>query len=196
MIIGLTGTMASGKDAIVDVLKRKGFITLSLSDEVRAEARERGIEITRENLQALGNEMRQNQGPSVLAQRILMKISDPQKNYVINGIRNPCEIAELKNWPSFYLIAVDAPQQLRFQRLMTRNRPSDPKSFYEFMKVDNTDQGVNQEETGQQTRACMKLADYMLFNDFSMERLTDKISFMVQQIMNKDALSRGNVTVL
>jgi len=196
MIIGLTGTMASGKDAIVDVLKRKGFITLSLSDEVRAEARERGIEITRENLQALGNEMRQNQGPSVLAQRILMKISDPQKNYVINGIRNPCEIAELKNWPSFYLIAVDAPQQLRFQRLMTRNRPSDPKSFYEFMKVDNTDQGVNQEETGQQTRACMKLADYMLFNDFSMERLTDKISFMVQQIMKKDALSRGNVTVL
>jgi len=195
MIIGLTGTMASGKDAVGEILKKKGYVYFSLSDEVRHEAQARGIEMTRENLQNLGNEMRKAEGNSVLAQRVLMKITDPQKNYVINGIRNPAEIAELKNWPGFYLMAVDAPQELRFQRLMTRNRPSDPKVFYLFMKADNKDQGLGEEESGQQVAACMKLADVSIFNDFSIERLTDKIVFMVQQIQNKDAVLRDTRTV-
>ena len=192
MIIGLTGTMASGKDAVADILKKKGYIYLSLSDEVREEAVKRNIELTRENLQALGNEMRKNEGPSVLAQRVLMKITDPQKNYIINGIRNPAEVQELKNWPSFYLIAVDAPQQLRFQRMMTRNRPSDPKVFFLFMKADNKDQGIGEEESGQQVAACIKLADVSIFNDFSLERLIDKVNFMIQQIQNKDLVTRGS----
>jgi len=195
MIIGLTGTMASGKDAVADILKKKGFICLSLSDEVREEAKNRQIELTRENLQILGNEMRKEFGNSVLAQKILMKITEPQKNYIINGIRNPAEIAELKNWPGFYLMAVDAPQDLRFQRLMTRNRPSDPKIFYQFMKADNKDQGIGEEESGQQVIECIKLADVSIFNDFSLERLTDKVNFMVQQIQNKDAVLRDNRTV-
>jgi dephospho-CoA kinase len=192
MIIGLTGTMASGKDAVADILKKRGYVYLSLSDEVREEAKNRNIEVTRENLQALGNEMRKNEGPGILAQRVLMKITDPQKNYIINGIRNPAEVAELKNWPSFYLIAVDAPQQLRFQRMMTRNRPSDPKVFYMFMKADNKDQGIGEEESGQQVAACIKLADVSIFNDFSLERLIDKVNFMIQQIQNKDLVTRGS----
>jgi len=195
MIIGLTGTMASGKDAVADILKKKGYVYFSLSDEVRLEAQARGIEMTRENLQNLGNEMRKAEGNSVLAQRVLMKISDPKKNYVVNGIRNPAEVAELKNWPGFYLMAVDAPQDLRFQRLMTRNRPSDPKIFYQFMKADNKDQGLGEEESGQQVAACMKLADVSIFNDFSIERLTDKVAFLIQQIQNKDAVLRDNRTI-
>lgn len=195
MIIGLTGTMASGKDAVADILKKKGYVYFSLSDEVRLEAQARKIEMTRENLQNLGNEMRKAEGNSVLAQRVLMKISDPKKNYVVNGIRNPAEVAELKNWPGFYLISVDAPQDLRFQRLMTRNRPSDPKIFYQFMKADNKDQGLGEEESGQQVAACIKLADVSIFNDFSIERLTDKVAFLIQQIQNKDAVLRDNRTI-
>lgn len=196
MIIGLTGTLASGKDIIADILKKKGFIVLSLSDEVREETKKRGIEMTRENLQNVGNEMRKESGNGVLAQKMLMKITDPQKHYIVNGIRNPSEVQELKNWPSFYLIAVDSPQQVRFQRMMQRNRPSDPKNFYDFMKVDAIDQGLNQENSGQQVKECMKLADYHIFNEFSIERLTDKVAFMIQQIMNKDTLSRNSGTAV
>jgi dephospho-CoA kinase len=196
MILGLTGTMASGKDAIAEILKKKGFIVLSLSDEVREEAKARSIEITRENLQNLGNEMRKESGNGILAQRILKKVGDPQKHYIINGIRNTAEVAELKNWPSFYLMAVDSPQQTRFQKMIMRNRASDPKNFYDFMRLDAVDQGLNQEESGQQTKECMKLADYYIFNEYTPERLTDKVSFMIQQILNKDSLTRDNRTVI
>jgi len=196
MIIGLTGTMACGKDVIADILKKKGFISLTLSDEVKEEAKTRGVEIIRENLQNIGNEMRKESGNGILAQRALRKVTDPQKNYVINGIRNTAEVAELKNWPSFYLIAVDAPQQMRFQRMIQRNHASDPKNFYDFMRLDAIDQGLNQDENGQQVKACIQLAEYHIFNEFSAERLTDKVTFMIQQIMNKDALTRDTRTVL
>ena len=196
MIIGLTGSLASGKDAVVDILKRKGFICLSLSDEVREEAKARGIELTRENLQILGNEMRKNEGNEILAQKVLRKVSDPQKHYIINGIRNTAEVRELKNWPSFYLIAVDAPQQMRFQRMMQRNRPSDPKNFYDFMRLDAIDQGKDQDDSGQQVKKCVEIAEYRIFNEFSAERLADKVTFMIQQIMNKDTLSRHSGTIV
>lgn len=196
MIIGLTGTMASGKDVVAEILKKKGFIYLSLSDEVREEAKSRSIELTRENLQTLGNEMRKNEGNGILAQRVLRKVTDPQKHYIINGIRNTAEVSELKNWPSFYLIAVDAPQQMRFQRMVQRNRASDPKNFYDFMKLDAIDQGLNQDDSGQQVSACIKLSEYHIFNEFSVERLTDKVTFMIQQIMNKDFLTKDTRTVI
>jgi len=139
--------------------------------------------------------LRKEFGNSILAQRVLAKVTDPQKNYVINGIRNPAEIAELKNFPSFFLVAIDSPQQLRFQRMIQRARVSDPKTFYDFMKADNIDQGQNQDESGQQVRECMKLADYFLMNEFSLERLTDKIGFLIQQISNKDAMARSGASV-
>jgi len=53
MIIGLTGTKASGKDIIADILKKKGYVVLSLSDEVREEAKNRNAENTIESLQKI-----------------------------------------------------------------------------------------------------------------------------------------------
>ncbi|MEM2956362.1 MAG: AAA family ATPase [Candidatus Pacearchaeota archaeon] len=189
MIIGLTGTLGAGKSIVAEYLQKKGWVYFSLSHEVREEAKKQGIEITRENLQELGNDMRKKYGNDVLAQRILMKITDPQKNYVIDGIRNPAEIMLFKQLGSFYLIAVDAPKQLRFQRLIARNRESDPKTLYDFMRIDAIDQGKDQTESGQQTAECMKMADAVLVNDSTLERFWDKISFTVQQLINKDSLN-------
>lgn len=62
MIIGLTGTLRAGKGVVSDFLKQKGFVYLSLPDELREMAKERKIELTRENLQNLGNQMREENG--------------------------------------------------------------------------------------------------------------------------------------
>ena len=78
--------------------KNKGFVYLSLSDELREVAKERKIEITRLNLQNLGNELRENMGKEVLAKLVVNKIKNQQYiNVVIDGIRNPSEIDHLKN---------------------------------------------------------------------------------------------------
>ena len=74
MIIGLTGSLAAGKGVVSDFLKKKGFVYLSLSDELRQTAKERKIELTRVNLQNLGNALREERGPAVLAQIVRDRI--------------------------------------------------------------------------------------------------------------------------
>ena len=69
MIIGLTGTKASGKGAISDLLQAKGFIYSSTSDRVREEAERKGLKnYTTKDLQDIGNDLREKRGLGVLAQ--------------------------------------------------------------------------------------------------------------------------------
>lgn len=109
MIIGVTGTKASGKGEVAELFKGKGFIYLSLSDRVREEAMGRGLlNYTIKELQDIGNELREKFGNGVLVSRTL-KMMEKSRNYVIDGIRNLGEIKELRKEKDFFLIAVDAP---------------------------------------------------------------------------------------
>ena len=156
MIIGLTGSLASGKGVVSDFLKEKKFVYLSLSDELREITKQRKIELTRENLQNLGNKLREEKGAAVLAKHVLDKIEGQQYlNAIVDGIRNPAEIEELKKLKSFFLVSVDAPIEDRFKRMVERNRESDPKTWQDFLKVDARDKGEGEPETGQGVRKCM-----------------------------------------
>src|SRR5262245_10265475 len=119
MIIGLTGKNAAGKGEVAAFLKDKSFYYASLSDAIRDELNERKIAITRDSLIATGNELRQNFGADILARRVLEKL-DPNRNYVIDSIRNPAEVRALKKSGNFVLINVDAPNPIRFDRIRTR----------------------------------------------------------------------------
>ena len=101
MIIGLTGKNGSGKTAVSEYLKSRGFEYHSLSDAIREEIRKRGLEITREVLIDVGNELREKFGPGILAERILPSLRNDQ-NYVIDSIRNPQEVDVLKTPERFY----------------------------------------------------------------------------------------------
>jgi len=186
MIIGLTGTISSGKGAVADFLKNKDYVYLSLSDEVREEARNRKIEVTRENLQNLGNELREKYGKGVLAARVIKKIASQRyTNAIVDGIRNPEEVKELRKLPRFFLIAVDAPRELRFKRIVSRNRESDPKTFEEFLKVDKRDLGENERESGQQVAKCMEMADFKVVNDKDISQLNEKSDSLLKDIERK-----------
>ena len=176
MIIGLTGTKASGKEELVKFFTEKGYMRMSLSDEVRQEAVERGIKsYTIKQLQDIGNELRERFGNEILAKRVLEKL-DGCRNCVVEGIRNTGEIEELRKKKEFTLIAVDAPRTLRFQRIVKRGRDSDPKNWKGFLKMEKRDLGENEENTGQQVKKCIEMADIVIFNDNnSIDELRKKI---------------------
>ncbi len=183
MIIGLTGTLSSGKGTIAEFLKKKGFGYLSLSDELREEARRRKIELTRQNLQNLGNQLREAQGPGVLAKLVLEKINNYNlMDSVVDGIRNPAEIKELRQLPHFFLVAVDAPEKTRFERMKSRNRENDPKTFEEFRKVDARDKGKGEKASGQQVAKCFKLASVLIRNDKTVHELNSKSEQLLKKL--------------
>ncbi|MBM3234166.1 hypothetical protein FJZ19_03660 [Candidatus Pacearchaeota archaeon] len=186
MIIGLTGSLASGKGVVSDFLKKQGFVYLSLSDELREIAKEMKIELTRENLQNLGNKLREERGAGVLAELVAEKIKNQQyRKAIIDGIRNPAEVNFLRKLKNFHLISVDAPQETRFRRLVARNRESDPKIWVDFLKVDERDKGIGEAETGQGVGKCMALADFSLINDSTFEEAQEKVKNIFEKISNK-----------
>ena len=179
MILGLIGRNCSGKGEVARFLQSIGFSYFSLSDVLREELRSRKLEESRDNLIEIGNELRRKYGPPVLAERILERL-DPDKNYVIDSIRNPLEVAAFKKRSNFRLIKVIADEGLRFERMRSRNRPGDPDTLEEFRRHEAAEL-QSDDMTRQQLLATEALADDELDNNGSLEELHDKTRRLVQR---------------
>jgi dephospho-CoA kinase len=171
MIIGLTGKNAAGKGELANHIKAKGFVYFSLSDALREEATKRGLDHLRDTLISLGNELRKKFGNAILAERINEKIKKEKakgkKNFVIDSIRNPGEIKELRKNKGFLLVGVVTDEKIRFQRLLKRNRLGDAATFEEF-KVQE-DRENNNEASGQQLDKCLEMADKRISSNGTIE---------------------------
>jgi len=183
MILGITGSYASGKDTVAEILKEKGFIHYSLSDILREELTKKKKEITRENLINLGNELRKKYGSSVLTERIIKKLED-NKNYIISSIRNPKEIEPLLSKNDFHLVFIESHPKVRYKRLVKRNRnEKDVISFREFMK--NEELENSRDETKQQLNECKKLAKIKIINNSTLKKLNEKVNQMLKDLEKK-----------
>ncbi|MBI4395347.1 MAG: AAA family ATPase [Candidatus Omnitrophica bacterium] len=183
MIIGLTGKNGSGKGEVARFLKERGFEYLSLSDVVREEVKKHKKPLTRDNLVLQGNELRKKFGADVLAKRILDRI-EIDRNYVIDSIRHPSEVKALKSRNGFVLLNVTAPSRVRFGRLKKRKRESDPKTFQEFLKLERWE-GKSGVGSDQQLNQAIKLADYTVNNDGTLEEFRDEVTRVVMTIAQK-----------
>ncbi len=176
MIIGLTGTLCAGKGTIAEFLKEKGFEYYSLSDEIRKELDSLGLERTRANLIDKANELREMYGAGALAKRVLYRLSNRKTSAVVDGIRNPEEVRELRKRPDFYLLGIDSSQRARFKRMLKRKRgEKDPETLEEFRKLDQSDRGIGTPETAQQVGKTMKMADAIILNNSSLKKLQEKL---------------------
>lgn len=123
-IIGLTGPMGAGKSIVSGILSDlSGFDSVTLSFYVRRLAEQRGIEVTRESLQMVGTELREQGGAGAIAAFALRDIAQRSDitGVIIDGIRSMGEIdALLSGCRRFFLIGVDAPPELRFDRQLAR----------------------------------------------------------------------------
>ena len=183
IIIGITGTHASGKDTVADYICQKyNFHNYSTSDEIRYEATARGLDHGRANLHTIANEIRTNFGTGELAKRALARIGE--NITVVTAIRNIGEINYLKDNSNFYLIAVDAPIEIRYKRAVSRERIGDGKTLIEFRAGEERelDAGV----AGQQLIPCMQLADYFILNDGTLEDLNNRTEEIMKAILSRN----------
>ncbi len=182
MIIGVTGTLVSGKDTLSHYLvANKGFFHFSLSDAIRQECDKRGLPKDRDTLANLGNELRGEFGPDILARRAIEAIKGQgAKNSVITSIRNPQEVNFLKQSSNFALITVDAPIKMRYQRIVSRKRDSDFVDFETFKRQEEKEMSGKNHE--QDLQAVMTTADYNIINDGTLEEFHKKIEQILKEI--------------
>lgn len=187
MIIGLTGKNAAGKGEIAIHLKSKGFIPFSLSDALRDEAAKHGLDHSRDTLIRLGTEMRQKYGNGILAKKINEKINQLKKqgknDFVVDSIRNPGEIEELRKNKGFILIAVHTDAKIRFERLLKRGRVGDAKTFEEFLEHENRES--NNEGAGQQLDKCIEMADTVINSNGTIEEANKDIDDYINSLRKR-----------
>jgi dephospho-CoA kinase len=169
-LIGLTGTNGAGKGEVAAYFTKKGYPYFSLSDLIREELQKAGKKESRNNLIKMGNQLREKYGPDILAKRIMNIITSKA---IIDSIRNPKEIEYLKKQEKFILLAVDAPPELRYERVKKRGREESASTLQEFIKKEAEE--MTNREKAQQLQSCMKMADYFITNDSSLEDLNKKL---------------------
>ncbi|MBP1609895.1 MAG: hypothetical protein H6Q04_2130 [Acidobacteria bacterium] len=181
MIIGITGRNASGKTEVCEFLKSRGFAYYSLSDEIREEIGRRGREITRAVLIEVGNDIRTQHGPAILAERILQKL-DPNQNCVVDSIRNPSEVEALRKRKDFILLAVHADPAVRFERSRHRGREGAPQTLVQFLEEEEKELNSSN-PTSQQLVATHGLADVVVENNGSLADLHVQVKDLLARFL-------------
>lgn len=185
LVLGITGPNAAGKGEVATYLAEQGFRLHSLSDVVREAAADRNLPPLREHLIRIGNEMRAQEGPGVLASRLLPRIGARD---VVDSIRNPAEVAVLRSLSGFVLIGVRAAAEVRFRRSLLRARPGDPSTLDEFRSREVQENRTD--PTGQQLDATFALADRVVDNDGNLEDLRRAVDRILSDLETEAAPSR------
>ncbi len=177
--------MGAGKGEATRVLKDLGFDYITLSQMVREEARKQGVPEEREQLMKIGNGMRAAEGAGVLAKRALEKIAESDnKNWVVDGIRNPAEIDELKKGEKVHVLGLHADKEILIERILKRNRDSDPNDREGIIHRIEREWGKNEAEDGQQMERCMQKVDLVIENEGTLEELDEKIIAFYNEALN------------
>jgi dCMP deaminase len=169
-------------------LKKKGFFYHSLSDVIREELASEGRGVTREAMIAKGNALRAEFGPGVLAAKTISRMLK-DRNYVIDSIRVPAEVNELRKLPNFFLVRVEAPLEMRFARMKARARESDPKTLEAFKEIEDREL-KNRDEAKQNIFVCESMADKVLQNNGVLNALHDCIDALLAGLSGEFKLER------
>ena len=171
MFWGITGYPCAGKGEATNILKERGFRSLSISDVLREKLKEMSVPITRENLVALANFIRERAGNGALMKMTIERIGT--SNVIIESIRHPDEVLELKKAGGKFIF-ITAEPELRFARMVSRNREEDPQTWETFLKHERVESGKG-EGSGQRIHDCEKLADITIENNGTIEELRETI---------------------
>jgi predicted nuclease with RNAse H fold/dephospho-CoA kinase len=132
-VIGLSGSIASGKTTAGEFLKSSGFHYARYSLVLADILHERGLKPSRETLQQVGEEINKNPGQRWLSEKLFEKLPN-HGDIVIDGLRYPEDHAfwAEKFGLSFMHIYINCPQEIRVERYISRGG-----TYEEFISADS-----------------------------------------------------------
>ncbi|MCD4745777.1 MAG: AAA family ATPase [Bacteroidales bacterium] len=182
IIIGITGTLGAGKGTIVEYLvKKKGFVHFSVRAFLIDEIKKRKLPENRDSMVKIANELRAKHSPSYIIDQLYIKAKSSGNNSIIESIRTPGEIESLKKKGDFYLFAVDAKPQIRFNRILLRNSETDHISYETFLKNEKREM-TSDNPNKQNVRRCIELADYVFDNNGKTTELHNKVEKVLREM--------------
>jgi dephospho-CoA kinase len=174
----LAGYTGCGKTTARNYLCRNYgsiFKKISTGDISRQHLKKRGLAETHENLQKITKDLVSIHGDAYITLAFPEKL-EPGKIFVIDAIRRPTDIQYIeKLFGECLLLYFSCQDNIRFNRLIGRNRVGDVKNYEEFENmtlIENT--------WGAQT--LQSLANVNVVNDSSIEELFNKLDEIVNEL--------------
>jgi len=168
-VIGLTGPFGSGCTQAAKYLEHeRGFTLAKLSSVLDEEWKLKNPgkdKAPRSDLQALGDQLRQQNGNHYLAEVAISRLTQHPEKIVVDGIRNRGEIHWLRQEYGyrFTLLAILAPPNVRWDRIGAIAYNDHGLSIKDFAEDDRRD---SKEDVtfGQEVALCIDQADILIDN--------------------------------
>jgi len=200
-VIGLTGLPSSGKGevaaALMDFANARGWrgAHLSFSDRIKEEALKRGIaenDFERALLSRIATDMREAEGPGVLARRIVAKINTwpgrPPELFVVEALRHPGEVETLRQayGERFTLVAVESEPAIIARRLIARRRPDESheamESEHKALELLKRELRGGESPQSPNVGLTIRHADICIKNNGSLAELRETVAKLFQSI--------------
>lgn len=188
-LVGLSGTNGAGKDSVAEVLRDShNYLFVSVSDLLREEAKVRGLDTERIHLRTISAEWRRDHGLGVLVKKAieLYEQKGGDKTYhglVVSSIRNPGEV-DIIHEEGGKLLWVDADPKVRYERIYSRGRDDDEKTFEQFSKEEQAEMQYSGDKATLSIGEVKKQADETLINNSSnLGDLDEQVGYTLGKIL-------------
>ena len=169
------------------LVKEKGFVHLSAREFITQEINRRGLPVNRDSMVLVANDLRANHSPSYIAEELHKQAIASGKNCIIESLRTVGEIDSLRAKGNFHLFAVDADQKIRYDRAFSRASETDNVNFMTF--VENEEREMTSTDPNKQNlSACIKLADFVIENNGTVDDLNIKIEAILEKIQTQSPI--------
>lgn len=184
MIIGLAGTIGSGKGAVVEYLKSRGFVQYSSSGLLGELVEAEGNERTREFMARKATELQTDHPGGVVEKNYLEKYQvEKPEHAIFEAIHRQSEANFLKGVGGI-IVGVDADLKTRFERTKARNEgPKDQFGFEHFQEQSRIeDEGGGDPSRDNNIREVVNSADHVIVNDGTLKELHAQIDDVLHKI--------------
>ena len=186
-IIGFVGLPGSGKGVASDVARQMGIRVLVMGDVIRSEAARLRLAPSDENLGAVGNTLRAQEGPAAVARRTLQKAAG-ETIIVVDGLRSQAEADFFRAAAEeFHLVEITAPGESRMKWITARGRPDDPRAVSSFCTEDNNHAAIEQRDSRELSWGmceAMRMADVRLKNDGNLEQFRGEVRELLKAFIS------------
>jgi uncharacterized protein YprB with RNaseH-like and TPR domain/predicted nuclease with RNAse H fold/dephospho-CoA kinase len=171
-VIGISGSLASGKTTAGKILEKRGFVYSRYSLVLKNKLEEEGKEVNRKNLQEYGDYVNKIKGQRWLGQQLIKQFYDLQTTeyLVIDGLRFLEDPAFLREcFGSYFMhIHIQTDENLRKERYLSQ---SENNVGFQF---------ANSHEVERETGLLLDRADLVITNNQSIKDLEMKIDKILE----------------
>ncbi|MFC6905534.1 AAA family ATPase [Halalkalicoccus tibetensis] len=169
-VIGTVGLPGSGKGEAAAVAREKGIPVVTMGDVIRRECRERGLDPA-DHHGEVAQALREEDGPLAIAERSLPLIEEGLEEselVLVDGLRSGAEVERFEEafGEAFTLVAIEAPFDVREERLGTRGRDNPETEDLETR---------DERELGFGMGEAIERADVTIENTDSLEAFRERI---------------------